>query len=121
MAEMRAPAGSLLTFPPLRPEYVRDTVAGRDIGVVQAPLTIWQRLANQGWLRKALILLVIAAAWQIYAYNLNNPLLVPTFFSTLEAFKDGFASGEIPEKVVNSVQLLLKGYALGLGLAMLFT
>ena len=121
MAEMHAPAGTLLTFPPLRPEYVRDTVAGRDIGVVQAPLTIWQRLANQGWLRKALILLVIAAAWQIYARNLNNPLLVPTFFSTLEALKDGFASGEIPEKVVNSVQLLLKGYTLGLALAMLFT
>ena len=33
----------------------------------------------------------------------------------------GFASGDIPQKVVNSVVLLLKGYVIGLVLAMIFT
>ena len=41
--------------PPHRPEYLRAVVAGSDIGVVQKPLTIWQRLVNQAWLRKAFI------------------------------------------------------------------
>lgn len=27
--------------PPTRPEYLRDTVAGSGIGVVQKPLTVW--------------------------------------------------------------------------------
>jgi NitT/TauT family transport system permease protein len=122
MAEIRAPSPrSLLPLPPHRAEYLRDTVAGRDIGVVQAPLTIWQRLANQGWVRKALILLTIACAWELYARQLNNPLLVPTFTATLEDLWGGMASGDIPEKVVNSVLLLLKGYGMGLVLAMLFT
>jgi NitT/TauT family transport system permease protein len=107
--------------PPLRPEYLRDVVAGDDIGVVQQPLTVWQRLVNEAWLRKAFILFVIAAAWEIYARRLNNPLLVPTFTATLEAFEAGIVSGDIPQKVANSVVLLLKGYAIGLALALLFT
>jgi NitT/TauT family transport system permease protein len=110
-----------LATPPQRPEYLRDVVAGGDIGVVQQPLTLGQKLANQAWLRKAFILLVIAVAWQAYALWLNNPLLVPTFTATLEAFQAGMIGGDLPQKVVNSVVLLLKGYALGLGLAMVFT
>jgi NitT/TauT family transport system permease protein len=106
---------------PLRPEYLREVVAGRDIGVVEKPLTISERLANQGWLRKAIILLLIALGWEMYARYLNNPLLVPTFTATLEAFGEGIRSGDIPHKALNSVQLLLRGYALGLALAMVFT
>ena len=121
MADMRAPSARLPAVAPIRPEYLRDVVAGGDIGVVQKPLTLWQRLANQAWLRKAFILIAIAAAWQAYASYLNNPLLVPSFSATLEAFQAGILSGDIPQKVVNSVWLLLKGYVLGLVLAMLFT
>ncbi len=122
MAESRAPARPMsAAVPPKRPEYMRDTVASRDFGVVEKPLSIWQRLGNQGWLRKAFILTVIAVCWELYARRLNNPLLVPTFTSTLEAFQAGIASGDIPQKVANSVVLLLKGYALGLSLAMMFT
>jgi NitT/TauT family transport system permease protein len=122
MAKVRALATGLpLPNPPTRPEYLQQVVAGRDIGVVQKPLTTWQRLANLGWLRKVLILAVLTSAWEIYARQLNNPLLVPTFTATLEAFQAGIASGEIPQKVSNSVQLLLKGYAMGLSLALVFT
>ena len=121
MARTRAVVQPAFGLPPIRPEYLRDVVAGRDIGVVQAPLTLWQRLANQGWLRKGLVLAVIATGWEIYARHLNNPLLVPTFFATLEALKDGLVSGEIPERMLNSVTLLLKGYGAGLLLATFFT
>jgi NitT/TauT family transport system permease protein len=88
---------------------------------VQKALTPWQRLANQAWLRKAFILFAIAAVWEAYARHLNNPLLVPSFSATLEAFQAGIVSGDIPQKVANSIVLLLKGYTLGLALAMLFT
>jgi NitT/TauT family transport system permease protein len=121
MVETHAAAARPLAVPPLRPEYLRDVVAGEDIGVVQQPLTVWQRLANQSWLRKAFILLVIAAAWEIYARWLNNPLLVPTFTATLDAFAAGMVGGDLLQKVANSVLLLLKGYAIGLALAMSFT
>ena len=48
--------------PPTRPEYVRDVVAGSNIGVVQKPLTTWERLTNQNWVRKIFILVAIASA-----------------------------------------------------------
>jgi sulfonate transport system permease protein len=122
MAEMRAQVTRLpVPAPPIRAEYLRDVIAGADIGVVQKPLTLWQRLINQGWLRKAFILVVIAVAWELYARRLDNSLLVPTFSATLEALWGGIASGDIPQKVANSVVLLLKGYGLGLSLAMIFT
>ncbi len=121
MVDARTTVGLWPAAPPLRPEYLREIVAADDIGVVQQPLTVWQQLANHAWLRKTFILVAIAAAWEIYARRLGNPLLVPTFTATLEAFEAGMLSGDIPQKVSNSVQLLLKGYAIGLALAMVFT
>ena len=121
MADTQITAARPRPVPPSRPEYLRDVVASGDIGVVQKPLTLWQRLANQAWLRKVFILVVIAAGWQLYARELNNPLLVPTFTATLDAFWAAMISGDLPQKVANSVLLLLKGYAIGLALAMLFT
>jgi NitT/TauT family transport system permease protein len=108
-------------LPPTRPEYLRDVTAGKDFGVIEKPLTFWERLANQSWLRKAFILCLIAVAWETYAGYLNNPLLVPTFSATIDAFAQGIRTGDIPDKALNSVQLLLKGYALGLALAMALT
>src|SRR5262249_22358721 len=102
-AQRGTPRGSPAQ-PPLRPEYLRETVAGSGIGVVQKPLTVWQRLGQQGWLRKALILISIAVAWELYARRLNNALLVPTFSATVEAFWAGLLSGDIVVKVSNSVQ-----------------
>jgi NitT/TauT family transport system permease protein len=116
MDELRTPPAALV--PPTRPEYLRDTIVDSKIGVVQKPLTLCQRLANQSWLRKTLILAVIAVAWETYARHLNNALLVPTLSATVEAFSASIASGNIPQKVLNSVELLLTGYALGLVLVL---
>ena len=121
MADIQTTVARPLKVPPTRPEYLCDVVASSDIGVVQKPLTLWERLVNQAWLRKLFILVVIAAAWQLYALQLNNPLLVPTFTATIEAFWTAMMNGDLPQKVANSVLLLLKGYAIGLALAMLFT
>ena len=96
-------------------------VASRDIGVVEKPLTLPQQILNQAWLRKALILLVIATAWQLYALHVNNALVVPTFSATIEAWQAGIVGGDLLVKVWNSVLLLLKGYGLGLILALCFT
>ena len=117
MADIQSTVARQPKFPPTRPEYLCDVVASGDIGVVQKPLTLWERLVNQAWLRKLFILVVIATAWQLYALQLNNPLLVPTFTATIEAFWTAMMNGDLPQKVANSVLLLLKGYAIGLALS----
>lgn len=121
MVDVHAATQGKTATPPQRAEYMSDVVASADFGVVQRPLTFWQRLMAQSWLRKTIILLVIVIAWEAYARQLNNPLLVPTFSATIVSFKAGMISGDLLQKVLNSVVLLLKGYSLGLALAMIFT
>jgi len=104
-----------------RPEYVRERVAESDFGIVQRPLPLVERLANIGALRKALILVVLALAWEAYARYLNNPLIVPTFTATLRAFFERSATGELPLKAWASVKVLMQGYAIGLGLGLVLT
>lgn len=107
--------------PPVRPEFVRETSFDKELGVVEKPLTVWERAYASAAVRKTVLLIVLALVWELYARYLANALLVPTFSATLEAFFDAIASGELPGKAKNSIRLLVQGYALGLAIALVFT
>lgn len=107
--------------PPSRPEYVLEQSIERDFGVVEKPLTLWERAYGHSGLRKSALLMLLALIWEIYARILDNSLLVPTFTETIEAFFAAIASGELPGKAVNSLRLLVQGYVLGLVIALAFT
>jgi NitT/TauT family transport system permease protein len=104
-----------------RPEYVREQVEEHDFGVVNKPLTAWERIYGNGLVRKGFILVLLAAIWQAYATYLDNPLVMPTFTDTLRAFLQRVASGELLQKAWVSIKVLLQGYAIGLVLALLVT
>jgi NitT/TauT family transport system permease protein len=104
---------------PLRPEIVRDQVA--QFAVVQKPLSALERVYNQVWLRKLLILVVLALIWEAYGRALNNDLLFPTFSATVRAFFDAILSGVLPARAWASIKVLLMGYACGVVLAALLT
>src|SRR5437588_726897 len=76
-----------------RPEILREPVTSGAFGVVEKPLSTGERIANLGYVRKLVILVLLAAIWELYARWLNNPLLFPTFSSTFEAFIDGLFGG----------------------------
>ena len=104
-----------------RPEHVREQVGEGDFGVVNKPLTPWERIWGNGWVRKGLILLVLAAAWEAYARYLGNPLVLPTFSETFKSFLQRILSGELLLKSWVSIKVLAQGYAIGLGLAFVTT
>jgi NitT/TauT family transport system permease protein len=106
-------------FAPLRPEIVRDQTA--QFAVVQKPLSTIERVYNQVWLRKLLILVVLALIWEAYGRFLNNELLFPTFSATVRAFFDAILSGVLPARAWASIKVLLMGYACGVVLAALLT
>ncbi|MCJ2068943.1 ABC transporter permease subunit [Methylobacterium sp. J-030] len=102
--------------PPIRPEYDRPLPPFIEAPVTRAlPLTAW--LWQQGWLRKGLILALLAAAWEALARFQNNDLLLPSFTATLSALADGFADGELVERVRISLAVLAQGYLIGAVLA----
>src|SRR5216683_4650612 len=92
-----------------RPEFVAQVQ--KSFGVVEKPLTPWEKIYNQGAIRKAALLFTLAVIWEIYARWLDNPLLFPTFSATLLAFANGFFGGELFGRVVTSLRVLLIGYS----------
>jgi NitT/TauT family transport system permease protein len=90
-------------------------------GIVQKPLTIFERLYNQNWLRKLFVLVVIAVCWEAYARWLDNELLVPTFSATVRALATGIASGVILTRALLSIKVLLMGFATGVFVAAVLT
>ena len=106
---------------PARPEFVHAVVATTGFGVVEKPLSLGERILNLGWLRKGLILVAAALAWQGYALHLANPLLFPTFTATVAAFGEAVSDGELPSKAWFSIRVLLMGYGSGLAIAAALT
>ncbi|CAA2156861.1 Putative aliphatic sulfonates transport permease protein SsuC [Methylobacterium brachiatum] len=106
---------------PVRPEIVRETGHAHGTPVVEKPLSAFERLYNQAWLRKILILVLLAGIWEAYGRYLDNDLLFPTFSATMEAFFRAVADGTLPARAWSSLKVLLMGYAAGIVLATLLT
>ena len=103
-----------------RPEYVRE-VSDTGYGVVAKPLGLGEIMWGNAGLRKAVVLIALAAIWQGYAIWLGNELLLPTFTQTVAALWSDLASGRLPAAAVVSIKVLLQGYAAGLVLAAILT
>ena len=106
---------------PARPNIYREPLDAATFGVVVQPLGFMEQVWNNGLVRKLVLLAVLALAWQLYAMQLNNPLLVPTFAATVEAFWQAIATGGLLGKAWYSIKILLMGYAAGLALAAVLT
>jgi NitT/TauT family transport system permease protein len=107
--------------PPPRAEVLRDPVSSSAFGIVEKPLSTWERIANVGALRKLALLVVLAVVWEVYARSLDNALLFPTFSATLAAFFQGLFGGDLFTKAVTSLRVLLMGYAAGIACAAVLT
>ncbi|MBB3835489.1 NitT/TauT family transport system permease protein [Xanthomonas arboricola] len=114
----RSPATALPPIPPVRAEY-ELTLQPLDPALLTAAAPIrWQAPA---WLRKALVLLVLGAAWEVAARVVGDDLMLPSAVQTARAFYDGLLSGELLRRVGASLQVLAQGYLLGVVSAFLLT
>ncbi|HZP75954.1 MAG TPA: ABC transporter permease [Pseudolabrys sp.] len=100
-----------------RPNTYSETLGPDQFGIIEKPLTIFEKVYNQVWLRKIAILVFLALGWEIYGRWLDNQLLVPTFSDTMAALIRDVGSGIIPERAWSSIQVLLIGFAAGTTLA----
>jgi len=107
--------------PLARPEILRQPIPASAFGIVEKPLSRWERIANIGPLRKCALLVALAVIWEIYARALANPLLFPTFSATLSAFFHGLFGGDLFTKALTSLRVLLIGYGAGIACAAVLT
>lgn len=104
----------------LRPEYLVELEPLTDIEPDRR-VSLGARLWSQGWLRKSLILIVLAVLWEALARYQDNDLLLPGFLQTAQAFFDGLASGELAQRAGLSLGVLVQGYLAGITLAFILT
>jgi NitT/TauT family transport system permease protein len=107
--------------PGRRPEIYKETLGADQFGIIEKPLTTLERMFNQGWLRKLLLIIALATVWEIYARWLNNDLLVPTFSASMQALWQSIMDGVLPQRVMTSIGVLIRGYATGIALASILT
>ncbi|WP_280192729.1 ABC transporter permease [Delftia sp. PS-11] len=107
-------------LPPVRPEYELP-LQPFTASAVERSLPWKSRLWSQDWLRRGLILAVLAVAWELLARWQDNDLLLPGFLATARALAEGIASGELLDKTAISLGVLLQGYAAGVALAFALT
>src|SRR5215207_1748145 len=88
---------------------------------VERKLTVLELLWNDGFVRKTVIILFLAAAWEVYGTILDNPLLFPTFHDTILTMLEKVRDGTIPLRAWASLKVLFMGYAAGIILAAIFT
>ena len=103
-------------IPPVRAEY--EIALQPLVGLpLERKLPLAQRLWQQGWLRKTLILVLLAVLWEVVARYQANDLMLPSFLQTARAFFEDMASGVLIERVGISLSILFKGYLIGIVLA----
>ncbi|WP_087005100.1 ABC transporter permease [Rhizobium sullae] len=106
--------------PPIRPEYELPLEPLAESKSEEA-LPLYERLWQRTWLRKSLILICLALLWEIAARLQGNELLLPSFTASIKALVEDISSGIIPSRAMNSLNVLIKGYAAGVVLAFVLT
>lgn len=111
--------------PPSRPEYEIAPIAWDETCIPATQLDTTgrrlRRLFDSTLWRKSLIFLALLLIWEIAAWAIDDDLLLPTAWATAQALFQGVISGELLIKTVNSLSLLIRGYALGVACALVLT
>lgn len=104
-----------------RPEYVKSVENVHARLSVEQKLKITDRLYQNAFLRKSLIIFFLCAIWQGYAVWANNPLMFPTFTDTISAFYTSMTEGTLLSQSLYSLRILLTAYGMGVAIAFAFT
>jgi NitT/TauT family transport system permease protein len=107
--------------PRARPDFECEPADASGIGEVHRKLSLWERLANNDVVRRAVILAIFVVIWEGYARWTDNPLLFPTFSETIAVLLRDLLNGTLIDRTLTSLQPLLIGYAGGIVLAGLLT
>lgn len=121
MADLAKTADREFTELASRPDIERPRVPSETIGDVAQDLGLWERLTEKTWLRRALVLVALGIAWELYARYASNELMFPALSLTLTSWWEGMRSGVLISAVYGTVQVLLMGYAVAVGLSVVMT
>jgi NitT/TauT family transport system permease protein len=107
-------------IPAVRTEFEYYSVP-EPVTDVKSPLPLVNRLAQNTFVRRFAILLLLGALWQAYATYLDNPLMFPRLSEVVIALVQSISSGELLPRIAATLKVLIVGYAAGIGAAAVIT
>jgi NitT/TauT family transport system permease protein len=93
----------------VRPEFEVQPGEAAQIGDVARPLATWERINNSPFAWRVVILVILAAVWELYARWLNNPLMFPAFSEMAAALWDAMVRGPLIARTLTTIRVLLMG------------
>ncbi|MDR2111598.1 MAG: ABC transporter permease subunit [Candidatus Accumulibacter sp.] len=84
-------------------------------------LSLSEKLYNISAVRKIFLLIFLALGWQFYSASLDNPLMFPSLTDTLDGLVEVVRNGELPQRTMTSLRIIVIAYAGGVILAGLLT
>jgi NitT/TauT family transport system permease protein len=121
MADVSTQAQKQVMEVAFRPDIHRPLAAADAIGDVTQKLGLFERLSEKTWLRRLAVILVLVIAWELYARYASNELMFPSFSNTALAWWEGVRSGVLIRAVYGTMQVLLLGYAVAIGISAIIT
>ena len=112
---------AVLDLPYVRDEFEVTPAALPATFATEQPLPWSERIWQHSAVRTTFILILLAAIWEAAARYTDNDLLLPGFVQTAQAFIDGIRDGELLQRAALSLNVLVKGYAIGIALALILT
>ncbi|HTC18452.1 MAG TPA: ABC transporter permease subunit [Stellaceae bacterium] len=100
-----------------RPYYLREPEPALPDRHFATRLSPWRRLTSVTAVRQVTLLVLLAAAWQLYGAWLGNDLVLPDFAKTAAAFWHGIIDGPLLLRAWTSIRVLFLGYAIAIVLA----
>lgn len=88
------------------------------VEVVRRPLPVWERLWNRAAVRRGVILVLLAAAWEASAHWPGAALLLPSLSDALAALWTDVPNGLLPLRMLQSLHTLALGVAIGVACAL---
>jgi NitT/TauT family transport system permease protein len=104
-----------------RPDLERVPADISTIGDISRPIGFWEGLFQITPLRRGLVLVVLAVAWEAYARYLDSPLLFPSLSDTLAAWWDDVVTAKLPAAAGTSLKILLIGYGVAIVVSAIIT
>ena len=121
MADITASQRNDFVEVPARPDIRHQNVAPGAIGDITQQLNLWDRLSEKTWLRRLLVIIVMAALWEAYARYADNMLMFPSFSETVAAWWAGMRSGALVSAVYGTMKVLLLGYCVAIAISAVIT
>jgi NitT/TauT family transport system permease protein len=106
----------------VRAEYEADGIGAAGKADVARKLSLFEKLSDMDSVRKFSILLVLMFAWEAYTRISGvSEFILPKFSDTALALYDSLVNDDLLIMIINSLKLLITGYAIGLVIATLLT